>query len=488
MIKKIGSVFACLVLVMISHANINGFSNERMLDSIILSYQNQIKVTDNDSIKGRLYKRITIECYQSGHMLAAARFARHSLKHYKQFNDTACIGRAYSNMGNVYFGMDSCDKALQYYTNAMILSEQSNDSIGMCMGYLNKGACMHLLGKYQTAENMFRTSLGIAQQMSDTTRVLRSMDGMIATFNERKLFDSSTTYINKVVHLCESNSDLDLKRSAYLNASETYKAIGQLDSALHYSNLSYELLDSINTIKRFSAIQKIETAAAVKVKDAQIKTKNWMLAVLVAMLIMAVIAMLFIMYLYRLKERLAALAISKNDDIVRVTEAVRQSTSRQLRGIMNYLAPLSMLVLDTKKFDLEIKELVVRLFDDLRTAQTSMHHPEQFPNSLRELELDRQVKFTVDFSAIPASLSSKVQLGVYRITQALKTSLKEVGATVIIIGFEPTAKGITLVTRANTSLFKPNAVLRLFLDYNNASMDQFKEGDFQRILIFTPYE
>ncbi len=221
-----------------------------------------------------------------------------ALKLFEELNNRKGISSALYRVGNIYFEQEKWQKSLEYNQQSLVISREINDKIGISRGLNNVAADYGNMGELENFEKHIRKAIVINKQTG------RKLWEGINYFNlgimsrERKSFDTAFYYykkaeslfieINNIPKRSAINShfskyyedlgdfnksllfaqkayqlgvDNHLKRSIYLSAMRqhsVYQKMGNVDSAYKYSQIQYQLKDSLDLEKSMNRLLQLE--------------------------------------------------------------------------------------------------------------------------------------------------------------------------------------------------------------------------------------
>ena len=153
---------------------------------------------------------------------------------------------SYTNagIGRAYFIIDSIDKSIQYFKDAVYHAEQSADTNVMSVAYQNIGTLYNEIGNYDEALNYIRLSL---KYNNEEKEIPRYHLNLAYIFLDMKINDSSSYYENILKQELDSIDDKTLKVAINYFLYNKAMTENNIDSAFHYyrtfAEMDMELLE-----------------------------------------------------------------------------------------------------------------------------------------------------------------------------------------------------------------------------------------------------
>ena len=140
---------------------------------------------------------------------------------------------SYTNaaIGRTYFIMDSTDKSIQYFKDAVGYAEQSGDNDVISVAYQNIGALYQEIGIYNQALDYIRLSLRYNNEEKEIPRYHLNLAYIFSNMNEN---DSCSYYENLLKNEIDSIEDQAMKTSIYYFLAKRAMDDNDYESAYHY--------------------------------------------------------------------------------------------------------------------------------------------------------------------------------------------------------------------------------------------------------------
>lgn len=208
--------------------------------------------------------RLTVMVYNNLAILSKARGdAEKALEYYHQAltiseeqNDTKSIGLIASNMGLLYERQNKTDLALKYLNKSLDIRLNNRNKLGESYVRTNIGLVYENLQEYENALAQYRKSLAIKQEIGSKKGTAILFNNMAIIFKKQTLYDSAYHYANKALPLrIELNDKLGEARTrtvlgqVHLQNNNKTEAQTELNKALQLANnyKNYTVLQNIHS-------------------------------------------------------------------------------------------------------------------------------------------------------------------------------------------------------------------------------------------------
>ena len=279
---------------------------------------------------------------------------------------------SYTNagIGRAYFIIDSIDKSIQYFKDAVYHAEQSADTNVMSVAYQNIGTLYNEIGNYDEALNYIRLSLKYNNEEKEIPRYHLNLAYIFLDMNEN---DSSSYYENILKKELDSINDKTLKVAINHFLYNKALADNNIDSAFHYymtfAEMDMELLEerlqqNVLEIQKRYDYEKVENDYNLKLLKKQ-RTLTFLLFLL--LIIGVVLLILINRNLRRRKEelRMKDEILKFENEILRLNE-IKGDYKRNLEW--KYMLVYSMTLMDRNKTESHYKTIKRKIYDNTETA------------------------------------------------------------------------------------------------------------------------
>ncbi|MBQ8760633.1 MAG: hypothetical protein IJZ06_04335 [Bacteroidales bacterium] len=279
---------------------------------------------------------------------------------------------SYTNaaIGRAYFIMDSTDKSIQYFKDAVDYAEQSCDNDVISVAYQNIGALYQEIGIYNQALDYIRLSL---KYNNEEKEIPRYHLNLAYIFLDMKVNDSSSYYENILKQELDSIDNKTLKVAINYFLYNKAMTENNIDSAFHYyrtfAEMDMELLEerlqqNVLEIQKKYDYEKIENDY-----NLELLKKQRTLTILLFLLLIAgaILLILANRNLRRRKEelRMKDEILKFENEILRLNE-IKGDYKRNLEW--KYMLVYSMTLMDKNKTESHYKMIKGKIYDNSETA------------------------------------------------------------------------------------------------------------------------
>lgn len=149
-------------------------------------------------------------------------------------------GSIVSNIGLSFFELDEVDKAEEFYHRALEINKRLDDRHGLSINYNNLGLLYSDIGEYEEALQYHFNALTIRRELGYTIRIANSLNNIGRTYMQQDQYEEAVDYLGQALDVNEGR-DPELTSIIHENLARVYFSSGQLDSALVYAEKTLEL-------------------------------------------------------------------------------------------------------------------------------------------------------------------------------------------------------------------------------------------------------
>ncbi|MEL6812095.1 MAG: tetratricopeptide repeat protein [Bacteroidota bacterium] len=178
----------------------------------------------------------------------------------------------YSNMGGLYFKKEEYASAILNYKEAIAMSKEANDSIGMGIDYINLGDVEFEAGIYKDARNDLEYGMKLLESMGyDIGIAYANYAETLWVLNEKEPARAAAL---KALAIGSNEKDAQVISDASLTLSRIAKAEGNYKEALHHYREAMEQKYLVNTAKEENEIEKLKLNLALSGKTQELARAN----------------------------------------------------------------------------------------------------------------------------------------------------------------------------------------------------------------------
>lgn len=161
-------------------------------------------------------------------------------------------------LGNVEFEVSNFEVAVDYYQQALELSEKTNARQMMANVFNNLGALATARGKRIQAISFYSKSIPIFQELGDNVGLARVYHNIGMTHAEGRQWNEANRFYGKSLGVSDMMGLIPLKSITFLNRAYCLAHIGQLEDALEYNFKACRLLQRMRDELGLAEYHKIQ--------------------------------------------------------------------------------------------------------------------------------------------------------------------------------------------------------------------------------------
>ncbi len=174
-----------------------------------------------------------IEMVRGQHISAIAHY-RAAAQQYSELGELASSSRLYTQIGQIYLGMQLYDPAHTYFSRSFALRANEKDSLGMANNLINMAGALYLTGKLEHAAADYYQALRIADQLDNMAikaQILLNLSNIHVKKNE---YDTAINHLEHALDLQQQLGDRQGESEVFVNLGIAYYEQGLFDEAERY--------------------------------------------------------------------------------------------------------------------------------------------------------------------------------------------------------------------------------------------------------------
>lgn len=212
-------------------------------DSSIYYYQKAGKLADSiNSYNGKIRYayNYSVILNQRGKFLESETLNRNALHLAQVKNDTLNIAKGFNNIANTFNYRSLYDTAYFYYL-ASIDYFKKVDFPQLYIIYLNAGAALSDLGRYEEAITYYDQSLSLAKAANDSIQIIKILNnkGNVAGFKKEN--EQALIHFYEAIPYSQNHIHSEAVAQLYGNLANIFTNLLELDSALLYYQKYYDI-------------------------------------------------------------------------------------------------------------------------------------------------------------------------------------------------------------------------------------------------------
>ncbi len=166
----------------------------------------------------------------------------------EQIGDHQGQADALSNLGSAYYSLGMYDKAIDYHNRHLKMAEQIGDHQGQAGSFGNLGSVYKDLGEYEKASDYYSRQLEIAVNIGDNRGHANALSGLGIVYKSLGEYDKAIDYHNRHLNLAEQLGDRLSQASALGNLGEVYRNLGEYVKAIDYYSRALKIDEQIGDV------------------------------------------------------------------------------------------------------------------------------------------------------------------------------------------------------------------------------------------------
>jgi len=160
--------------------------------------------------------------------------------HHKRISVRRLYSIILTNIGNLYYELDSIEKPLIYFTKALAYAKETGDSTRITASFSNIGMIYKKQEKYDLALNKYFKALEVSQKIGNRDYQIAILNNIANIYGKTGKSDTPLIYYQKAKKITiETGNKYKLAQVNY-NISHTYFNLGNYSVALDYALSSLE--------------------------------------------------------------------------------------------------------------------------------------------------------------------------------------------------------------------------------------------------------
>lgn len=151
---------------------------------------------------------------------------------FEKAKDLKGLAGDYIWIGNVFNeGQRQYNKAIEYFTKSLEISQQVNDSLLMSYNYTNLGSAYYFAKDYKNALKYYRQSISMKAALGDERGMAAAVSNLSNVYFDQKDYDSAAYFNNKALDMRIRQGDKKGIATSYLNGANIFLLQDNLEAA-----------------------------------------------------------------------------------------------------------------------------------------------------------------------------------------------------------------------------------------------------------------
>ena len=174
-----------------------------------------------------------------------------------------------NNLGNIYHDIDMDEKALDYYTRAYALSEETGTKFSDPLN--NVGNIYFNQGNYKMAIEYYEKALAIERQHNNKLGILNTISNIGITYTKARQSKKAEQFLRDAFRLTEELQALTTLPAIYKASAENYSIQGKWKDAYEMQLKYDEMREKIYGEESSRNIAQMEMVLAFQAKEREIE-------------------------------------------------------------------------------------------------------------------------------------------------------------------------------------------------------------------------
>lgn len=289
-------------------------------------YEKYLKIGEtlqNNDILSAAFNNLGILYSDQSNFEKALEYYQKGLEYAEKVGEKYGIAIAYNNIGSVYYNQKIYPEALEYFHKSLGLRQEVGDHRGLGLMYNNIGLIYQDQKDYSIAYEYYQKALVIHEQLSDKPSLASTCYSMGTLLTKQKAYSKAVAWCSKGLAISEEIGAIRVERNACNCLYEAYKGLGNSGKALAWHERFVSLNDSLQKEETDQRLGQMEfekemlTDSLLLEEEKQhlkishqldlnkkTQTRNLILVVSIAILILALVFMSRMLYFQKRSEGL----------------------------------------------------------------------------------------------------------------------------------------------------------------------------------------
>ena len=222
-------ILMCVLLLAVGETNGQSFLPKAQNDSLWAVWND---VSKHDTMRILAMKDISWDGYLHSQPDSAFYYAQMQYDLAKKAGRTGGMADALNTQGSAYYVMGNLDKAIDLYTQSMIMREKQGNKQAVAATLSNLGNILFMRGNLSKAMDNYSKCYEVMQQLGDTRGMAVSLSNMADTYKEQGAFEQALSFYARGMKISEDTEDKQGAAYALDNIGTIHRAKGDLGQAV----------------------------------------------------------------------------------------------------------------------------------------------------------------------------------------------------------------------------------------------------------------
>ncbi|MDO9184715.1 MAG: tetratricopeptide repeat protein [Bacteroidia bacterium] len=241
--------------------------NHQTIDSV----RNFVKSTSNDTAKISALIMLS-KHFQDTNSDKAFEYGKEALTFSLQLNNLKGMGKAYNNLGDLYWYKGDYGASSVNYFKALKIYEDLKDDGAIAYCYRNIGWIYYYQKNFSEALNYYNKSLIINQKLKRNIEVSTNYRDMGTAYARQEKYNDAIKSYKSALEIAKEANNKEGMTAIYGNMSIVYDNMGKLDLAIQTNEKSIKIAEEIGHKRYLSGNYSILGSLYVKAKSYEAAT------------------------------------------------------------------------------------------------------------------------------------------------------------------------------------------------------------------------
>lgn len=283
-------------------------------------------------LRSRIYNNIGWNHERMNSYALARDYFSRSVELARAAGDSVMLGLVLNNLAVLHKNKQHYDSALIYLEESLSLNRALKSEAQVAYNLNNIGLNYHSLGQYEQAEHYFQEALVINGRRGDTIEMVNNVLNLTRQQFRQGKYQTARDSLLVWLPVVKTKGREDQYQSWLEALVFVTKSIGQFELALEKQQELDGLKDSLQAARLVESMQELETQYEVAerkrellaTQEAIARQNSWLIGI-GAGLVLALMGVVFLVYVYRNQRRAETAMRALNAEISRQAEALQEA-------------------------------------------------------------------------------------------------------------------------------------------------------------------
>lgn len=314
----------------------------------------------------------------------ALSFYTDALALFLEAQDSSSIARVYDNFANVYYETQKLDTALLFYNKALSITESRGDEFSSAKTYLNMGMLYEQMDSLGQAISYSEDALRIAEKYNAQVMMTYPLKVLSTVSKRLENYEAAINYAQQSLELADALGIIYEQKDAHANLANAYERTGDFEKAYFHYKEQKELNDSLlnenanerlaEMRARYETEKKEQEISALEIENELKQTRIIAISSALGFVLLSMIVGVFWFASRKRKEML----LLEKDKIIAESKkklAEEELDNSRLRedNLQKELTNYALHIVEKNDFLEEVKSEMVELRTEIKNSEAIKH-------------------------------------------------------------------------------------------------------------------